>query len=269
MRDTTTTGFNPSYGLHALRAYRTTCRRGVTCPRFNPSYGLHALRALRLIVLILYLLLFQSLIWVACPTGRGCVAVGSQLVEVSIPHMGCMPYGRAVDTPHYTSIGVSIPHMGCMPYGRRAELRSAGICSGFNPSYGLHALRAGGRRLAIGRRLMFQSLIWVACPTGLLVQSDDPAASGFNPSYGLHALRACTTCSFRDHCTVSIPHMGCMPYGRGDAQRAFVEILVSIPHMGCMPYGPARLIEHLFQRRWFQSLIWVACPTGGREGATG
>ncbi len=37
---------------------------------------------------------------------------------------------------------------------------------------------------------------------------------GFNPSYGLHALRAVS--EIRNRITdmiVSIPHMGCMPYG--------------------------------------------------------
>ena len=38
------TGFNPSYGLHALRAnQRGACISKLGC--FNPSYGLHALRA--------------------------------------------------------------------------------------------------------------------------------------------------------------------------------------------------------------------------------
>ena len=61
---------------------------------------------------------------------------------------------------------------------------------------------------------------------------------GFNPSYGLHALRAIyilgIVCSF----SVSIPHMGCMPYGLVKMPLESAQMLVSIPHMGCMPYGP-------------------------------
>ena len=61
---------------------------------------------------------------------------------------------------------------------------------------------------------------------------------------------------------VSIPHMGCMPYGppaTGDVN--FFEP-VSIPHMGCMPYGPDWSDAPSWAKWWFQSLIWVACPTG-------
>ena len=136
-------------------------------------------------------------------------------IDVSIPHMGCMPYGHGISLTlasrdsfqsliwvacptGYTLhagwrnvVDVSIPHMGCMPYGRRD-----------NPPRG----HFGG----------FQSLIWVACPTGgeppLL---SIPRTRGFNPSYGLHALRAGERASWDVWAEeVSIPHMGCMPYGR-------------------------------------------------------
>ena len=38
--------------------------------------------------------------------------------------------------------------------------------------------------------------------------------AGFNPSYGLHALRANVGDSLAKLAVVSIPHMGCMPYGQ-------------------------------------------------------
>ncbi len=38
-------GFNPSYGLHALRALPRSWQNGKGLTGFNPSYGLHALRA--------------------------------------------------------------------------------------------------------------------------------------------------------------------------------------------------------------------------------
>ena len=85
---------------------------------------------------------------------------------------------------------VSIPHMGCMPYGLNR----------LAPQVGAE---------------VFQSLIWVACPTG---------------QYQLDATR-------RD-ALVSIPHMGCMPYGlSADTLGSKNDGVVSIPHMGCMPYG--------------------------------
>ena len=108
---------------------------------------------------------------------------------------------------------------------------------------------------------MFQSLIWVACPTGRLFCRHFHRIRGFNPSYGLHALRAATRLRQGYVPEVSIPHMGCMPYGLGAGALAWrigefqsliwvacptgavarVELpskdMVSIPHMGCMPYG--------------------------------
>ncbi len=62
--------------------------------------------------------------------------------EVSIPHMGCMPYGLDPVGVTIDHLLVSIPHMGCMPYGPlRLRLHTENPKS-FNPSYGLHALRA-------------------------------------------------------------------------------------------------------------------------------
>ena len=151
-----------------------------------------------------------------------------------------MPYGlRPVRRPRSGS-GVSIPHMGCMPYGRILLLLAILLLASFNPSYGLHALRAcqhAARRgpdhvsiphmgcmpyghmnhFTINLMVGFQSLIWVACPTGCLPLECSPPAQ-----------------------------------------------IVSIPHMGCMPYG-----QQIVKWGWgdavkFQSLIWVACPTGLR-----
>ncbi len=255
--------------------------------------------------------LFQSLIWVACPTGVRRLCWQYWDVAVSIPHMGCMPYGRAprasraaaarVSIPHMGCMPygpgrapglpirclVSIPHMGCMPYGPGWLARRWGQSLCFNPSYGLHALRA---------------------QSGLCTALD--SLDSFNPSYGLHALRATQpvrdsvhitpvsiphmgcmpygpslrsiakslsavsiphmgcmpygpTCFIRclDSDTVSIPHMGCMPYGLFVPNRVIWYLVVSIPHMGCMPYG-LEIYENLRPTLKFQSLIWVACPTG-------
>ncbi len=233
-----TVSFNPSYGLHALRALRLGLRIRIMM-RFNPSYGLHALRAWMPTAHMIrnhmvsiphmgcmpyglnkeyadpdYWIRFQSLIWVACPTGEGvvyylphvalfqsliwvaCPTGGSADVyalvsgRVSIPHMGCMPYGPQRRSRALPSGAVSIPHMGCMPYGPYfGRLPCPLICS-FNPSYGLHALRAA------------------------IVDLCAPTRCGFNPSYGLHALRAI----------------------KGGKMTKKVKL--------------------------FQSLIWVACPTG-------
>ena len=108
---------------------------------------------------------FQSLIWVACPTGHLTVMVDPDGAPVSIPHMGCMPYGQC---------------------GRPC-------------------------RCSVSQ---FQSLIWVACPTGKMPTNHFFAMFSFNPSYGLHALRApLKSNAWAQSRTVSIPHMGCMPYG--------------------------------------------------------
>ena len=134
--------------------------------------------------------LFQSLIWVACPTGNQPLCGGP-------------------------GFAVSIPHMGCMPYGPSYRVLRLGLRISFNPSYGLHALRAVAKRV----RTQF-------------------ADCGFNPSYGLHALRAYSGMFYVMLIRVSIPHMGCMPYGPQIRGRLpSLCLLVSIPHMGCMPYG--------------------------------
>ncbi len=110
--------------------------------------------------------LFQSLIWVACPTGAPASARRERLRRVSIPHMGCMPYGpRRVSWSNLPSHSFN-PSYGL--HALRASRRAAALPAalyGFNPSYGLHALRAlrVGAVYAVGG---FQSLIWVACPTG-------------------------------------------------------------------------------------------------------
>ena len=135
--------------------------------------------------------MFQSLIWVACPTGKLVQGRKAFNLPVSIPHMGCMPYGPAQPDPDSES----------QQYG-------------FNPSYGLHALRATMNYLFV-----------------------KATKSSFNPSYGLHALRAASRAHSGSVSQVSIPHMGCMPYG---------PISMSLFHSNLM----------------FQSLIWVACPTG-------
>ncbi len=61
---------------------------------------------------------------------------------------------------------------------------------------------------------------------------------------------------------VSIPHMGCMPYGLQAPLPMQPLMIVSIPHMGCMPYGQSMFYSTADQAVLFQSLIWVACPTG-------
>ncbi len=124
-----------------------------------------------------------------------------------------MPYGLIGDEEKWFVATVSIPHMGCMPYGPTALAHASRVCTSFNPSYGLHALRA-------------------KMPTNHFF-----AMFSFNPSYGLHALRALLPSGTTSTNGVSIPHMGCMPYGRSawGAQRSAQP--VSIPHMGCMPYG--------------------------------
>ena len=129
-----------------------------------------------------------------------------------------MPYGRTGAVGRPWSRMVSIPHMGCMPYGRMSD------------SY--HVIKL----------MEFQSLIWVACPTGLSFLSLERNGIG----------------------NVSIPHMGCMPYGLYSICTLFVHVLVSIPHMGCMPYGPSHCQNVRNLTLQFQSLIWVACPTGDR-----
>ena len=111
--------------------------------------------------------LFQSLIWVACPTGGELLRAPDGQILVSIPHMGCMPYGldeKSIDGPGTLRFNPS--------YGLHAlrALKNEDLqplAKRFNPSYGLHALRAAK-----------------------YLQSTDQFEYSFNPSYGLHALRA-------------------------------------------------------------------------------
>ena len=232
---------------------------------------------------------FQSLIWVACPTGAAAVPIAVPIAVVSIPHMGCMPYGLRTSPEPSGESKVSIPHMGCMPYGRlpsglavvdnRVSIPHMG-CMPYGPSY-----NAAERQHLVE----FQSLIWVACPTGQAAFEQlfeewrvsiphmgcmpyglsstrmlSSRANSFNPSYGLHALRA-TDCQVGlGRCRqVSIPHMGCMPYGPAVIGNPQTDQVVSIPHMGCMPYGRLSWERTIMYKYRFQSLIWVACPTGG------
>ncbi len=136
---------------------------------FNPSYGLHALRAYSIQVIVVL------------------------EIPVSIPHMGCMPYGQDYSPKPNLSTSVSIPHMGCMPYGLDGVNRIGEIWYVSIPHMGC---------MPYGRVRAHQRL---------------PDGSGFNPSYGLHALRA-EAHRLPDQLvfSVSIPHMGCMPYGLPD-----------------------------------------------------
>ncbi len=138
---------------------------------------------------------------------------------------------------------------------------------GFNPSYGLHALRAGARWRSLQAlpAELFQSLIWVACPTGVVGRKAYNLPLGFNPSYGLHALRACKSIVYPHERSSFNPSYGLHAlrapregviwrydlrfnpsYGlhalRAFALERFVRcnLVVSIPHMGCMPYGLGR-----------------------------
>ncbi len=133
--------FNPSYGLHALRAHPLNQLPNLT-GSFNPSYGLHALRAGTMDV-VLERKYDVSIPHMGCmPYGRGGSTQILLRLRVSIPHMGCMPYGPFKTATDRETIDVSIPHMGCMPYGPPAAGASVRRRIGFNPSYGLHALRA-------------------------------------------------------------------------------------------------------------------------------
>ncbi len=116
---------------------------------------------------------FQSLIWVACPTGTHssqCSAAARQFQ--SLIWVAC-PTGLGVSTA--TAVVRSFQSLiwvAC-PTGRIQKLKPW-----FYP-------------------VEFQSLIWVACPTGWL---------------GWDQVRIRIR-------IVSIPHMGCMPYGPDDKRR--------------------------------------------------
>ncbi len=68
--------------------------------------------------------MFQSLIWVACPTGLvffcySIIQVGFQsLIWVACPTGPTGPQGGRFAAARRA---VSIPHMGCMPYGLELE----------------------------------------------------------------------------------------------------------------------------------------------------
>ncbi len=230
-------GFNPSYGLHALRAlfrplpsrkrYEFQSLIWVACPTgVNEE------------IVAKYLDLFQSLIWVACPTGESRPTGPSMshqfqsLIWVACPTGGSLdsqekwllmfqsliwvacPTGPAPPRPHDRVSPVSIPHMGCMPYGLARIGMKHSLNSSFNPSYGLHALRAR---------------VSAYCPSRYQC---------FNPSYGLHALRAATA-----------PERAC----RCDRFQSLIWVACPTGLFFCHP----PLAHHRFQ-----SLIWVACPTG-------
>ena len=159
--------------------------------------------------------------------------------------------------------------MGCMPYGPDAVAGlQPSLAACFNPSYGLHALRADN-----------------AGHTGSVCRG-----RCFNPSYGLHALRALTLEADGWRLVVSIPHMGCMPYGPGPNARIALGLdygfnpsyglhalrawSVSESHRdgAASRFNPSYGLHALralayprfvFSCCGFQSLIWVACPTGG------
>ena len=233
--------FNPSYGLHALRAGNDfdldPGRLG-----FNPSYGLHALRAISKLICL----------------GQ---------IGVSIPHMGCMPYGLrnrpqdSADNLFQSLIWVACPTGEALNKGNLPQLlvfqsliwvacptgsycaMTAWRCACFNPSYGLHALRAALRH------------------------HDGALRRGFNPSYGLHALRAWPFPVYADYKGVSIPHMGCMPYGLREFIRTELQgVWVSIPHMGCMPYGRFPKLEG--QPREGVSIPHMGCMPYGLDTQT-
>ena len=159
---------------------------------------------------------FQSLIWVACPTGRD-LHCGRERMMSFNPSYGLHAL-RAVRS----FAGWRRNRSFNPSYGLHA-LRASSCCCRkfflqcFNPSYGLHALRAVQWSFNNGKVCLFQSLIWVACPTGWGCEPGCEPGCGFNPSYGLHALRAW--------------------FGQDALQ----------------PNCPSAE---------FQSLIWVACPTG-------
>ncbi len=223
-----------------------------------------------------------------------------------------MPYGHLHSSNRQGKAPVSIPHMGCMPYGRRSARRTVRMSprfnpsyglhalrapsarrwracwSGFNPSYGLHALRAENGPGPTRTQERFQSLIWVACPTGTASKLNSMRAQMFQSLIWVACPTGSVVCRAKvQDALVSIPHMGCMPYGRSTASRPDPPqcsfnpsyglhalraasgwrlrstTTVSIPHMGCMPYGLVQ-VQPKWSRSGFQSLIWVACPTGLR-----
>ena len=132
-------GFNPSYGLHALRAnHQNSVRRRRRS--FNPSYGLHALRAASAVV-VCPRLMFQSLIWVACPTGEGAAAPWLLLLVFQ-----------------------SLIWVAC-PTGADTLLTRQDVM-GFQSLIWVACPTGQGELTIATEPEQFQSLIWVACPTG-------------------------------------------------------------------------------------------------------
>ncbi len=157
--------------------------------------------------------------------------------------MGCMPYGQFLGETIVFNCPLfqSLIWVAC-PTGSSGVSITINLHSSFNPSYGLHALRA----LLVAEQsydlLAFQSLIWVACPTGNRFGMTSRSRYGFNPSYGLHALRA-TRIDDK-----MLLHSSFNPsYGLHALRAKFLGLLsgimvwVSIPHMGCMPYGLSKI----------------------------
>ncbi len=125
-----------------------------------------------------------------------------------------MPYGRGKSDWHCGYLMVSIPHMGCMPYGLGAPQR---------PPF---------------RRSLFQSLIWVACPTGRRIPSATRSPTVFQSLIWV----ACPT--------------GLAPLKNVPRKTMFQSLIWVACPTGRPIRGPA------LRDPWFQSLIWVACPTG-------
>ena len=135
-------------------------------------------------------LVFQSLIWVACPTGQRYFEFHHAPPEVSIPHMGCMPYGLCDRRSCARTIRFqSLIWVAC-PTGATSERVQGSRIKSFNPSYGLHALRAG----IIAVWNIFTVMVTIphrgCMPYGQTWSPGDEFAA-----------------------RVAIPHMGCMPYG--------------------------------------------------------
>ncbi len=185
-------------------------------------------------------------------------------LAVSIPHMGCMPYGPAIllcrmsATWEFQSlIWVACP-TGVVGFRHDPYVRSC-----FNPSYGLHALRATMRRRHGLVKSCFNPSYGLHALRAHSPISKRRWFQSFNPSYGLHALRA-TACLDQRSASLkfqSLIWVAC-PTGALMSGRSADEVVVSIPHMGCMPYGPIMSPWCILDHHVFQSLIWVACPTG-------
>ena len=111
--------------------------------------------------------MFQSLIGVACPTGSGPRWIWySQGSFQSLIWVAC-------------------------PTGAGYKFWSVCVYDSFNPSYGLHALRADNWMKSLGAIFCFNPSYGLHALRALSHEATaDRSAWGFNPSYGLHALRA-------------------------------------------------------------------------------